>query len=327
MRKRDRVRRFFMRILAISSLLVVVFIAWLSYFFFSNDAPLLHGEVQYHIPFNSDQKLDVYYPTNNVYDEIPVVIFIHGGAWIGGDKVSVNNNRFNGAFNALRSAGYAIVSPDYTLARDGRSPFPQNIMDSFDAVEWVNQNAATYNFDLNNVIVFGESAGAHLGMIVTFADPWVFGLGHQKLQPTCVVDVYGPTNLHTLYHTQAIDSLKTMIAQLPGPLKEQFDLPTLLFGFNPDENPGKAQGVMDSYSPLAYLDDDDPPVLMIHGEEDHVVPFDQTIELKLKLDSLGIDKEFYPLPGVDHAFRGATPRQKDSVQTWIVNFILANFRD
>lgn len=109
------------------------------------------------------------------------------------------------------------------------------------------ENADVYNFDLDNLTIFGESAGAHLSMMVAFADPSDFGLDLQKLRPTCVVDVYGPSNLYTLYNSQAIDSLKTMIAQLPGRLKEQLNLPVLLFGFDPDENPEIAQKVMSSF--------------------------------------------------------------------------------
>lgn len=134
MSKREKAKRFTKRVLTISLVFIGAFASWLTYFFLSNDAPLLHGEVQYHIPISENQKLDVYYPTADVYDKMPVVVFIHGGAWIGGDKVSVNNNRFNEAFNALRNAGYAIVSPDYALARNGNSPFPENIKDSYDAL-------------------------------------------------------------------------------------------------------------------------------------------------------------------------------------------------
>lgn len=326
MSKRDKAKRFTRRVLTLSLIVTVLFAGWLTYFFLSNDAPLLHGEVKYHIPFNSEQKLDVYYPTVDVYENIPVVVFIHGGAWIGGDKVSVNNNRFNDAFNALRVAGYAIVSPDYTLARDGKSPFPQNIIDAFDAIDWIQQNAEAYDFDLNNVTIFGESAGAHLGMMVSFADPSDFGLNYEKLNPTCVVDVYGPSNLNTLYHRQAIDSLKTMIAQLPGRLKDQLNLPVLLFGFDPDQDPIRAQEVMNSFSPVMYLDASPVPVLMIHGNKDIVVPIEQSQELKHFFDSLDIGNEFHVLDGVDHAFRGASTDQKDSVQTWIRDFILANYQ-
>lgn len=65
---------------------------------------------------------------------------------------------------------------------------------------------------------------------------------------------------------------------------------------------------------------------MIHGDSDRVVPIGQSHELKQLLDSLGIDNELHVLQGVDHAFRGATAAQKDSVQMWIVDFIVGNYR-
>jgi len=117
-----------------------------------------------------------------------------------------------------------------------------------------------------------------------------------------------------------------MIAQLPGRLKEQLNLPVLLFGFDPDENPRKAQEVMDFLSPITYLDNDPGPVLMIHGDADRIVPIGQSYGLKRLLDSLDIENQLQVLSGVDHAFRGSTQSQRDSVQTWITNFILTNYR-
>src|SRR5689334_237454 len=94
----------------------VAFLFALSYFVVSNGAPIITGKVIRNIEYKPGLKLDVYTPTKQVYDKTPVVIYIHGGAWISGLKEGLNFNRFNQAANHLREAGYAIVSINYTLA-------------------------------------------------------------------------------------------------------------------------------------------------------------------------------------------------------------------
>jgi acetyl esterase/lipase len=96
----------------------------LVYFLVSNDAPIVVGNVVRNIEYKPGLKLDIYQPTTKVYDKAPVIVYVHGGAWIAGFKESLNFNRFNHAINTLRESGYAIVSVNYTLAQANKSPFP-----------------------------------------------------------------------------------------------------------------------------------------------------------------------------------------------------------
>jgi acetyl esterase/lipase len=300
----------------------------LGYFFISNDAPIIHGNVIHHIEYKTDLTLDLYLPTNQIYEKSPVVVFLHGGAWITGSKEAININRFNQAINVLRNLGYSIISPNYTLARNNKAPFPDCIIDAYDAMQWIKENAYEYNFDLKNIGIFGESAGAHIAMMSAYASPEVFNKHDLELPVlNYVVDVYGPSDLSKLYHMQSVDSISALLARLPDPLKECLDITQHLFGFDPDIETEKAKQFMTDYSPVEYVNHNAPPTLMIHGKEDQIVPMSQTLILKYRLDSSNISNELHILENVDHAFRGANQQQRSNVQEWIVNFIQRNYKN
>lgn len=302
---------------------IIGFFIW---FFVGNDAPAIHGKIIWQQVYKENLKLDVYLPTHSVYEKIPVVLFIHGGAWIGGSKESVNFNRFNGAFNQLREQGYAIVSPAYTLANRNHSPFPDCIQDAFDALRWIEENVNTYNFDLQQVGVMGESAGAHLAMMLAYSDPTVFDIkAVQQIKLNYVVDVYGPVDLEKLYHLPLMDSMKKYLDRLPKHIEERFDLPRYLFGFDPEADTARRLAYAKRYSPVTYLNKTAPPTLIIQGKSDEIVPIEQTRVLIGLLDSLLIEHEVHLLEGVNHGFIGANTQQKDSIQLWIVDFVKGNY--
>ncbi|HOO23144.1 MAG TPA: alpha/beta hydrolase [Clostridia bacterium] len=114
------------------------------------DIPYLDDGNKYH-------QLDVYYPEGNS-EKLPVIIDIHGGAWIYGTK-EINAHYCQG----IASKGFVVVNASYRLIREGEDgTFPNNIKDIFAAFNWVEKNIDRYNGDLNNVFLTGDSAGAHL---------------------------------------------------------------------------------------------------------------------------------------------------------------------
>jgi len=301
---------------------------YLLFFFRSEEAPALKGEVIFSLPYRGELALDVYQPTQKVYSKAPVLVYIHGGAWITGGKGSVNNARFNDAFNQLRNKGYAIVSPDYTLASFGNTPFPACLADGFAALQWIEKHADSLGFDMENVGLLGESAGGHIAQALAYMGGPVVD---QPPAPTIryLVDVYGPTDLSRLYRDQIplIDSIKSATSRLPERWQKCLDVTYYLFGFDPTTDSTRAENLAFQYSPIHYLTPEAPPTLLIHGEEDRVVPYSQSQILQRGLDSLGIPNDLHPLPGVDHAFRDATESQKEQVQQWITDFALAHYHN
>ena len=318
--------RFIRRFIIVISIIFLIFPAWLLWFLIANDAPVIYGSVIWHEPYKEDFHTDIYLPTQIKFEKTPVVLYIHGGAWIGGNKATVNNNRFNGAFNSLRENGYAIVSPEYTLAKLDKPPFPDCIKDVSTALQWIKLNANEYNFDINNIGVFGESSGAQIAMMLAYPDDKVSFLTNNQPNINYVINVYGPTDLEKLYQLPLLDSLKNMIDRLPERLEKRLDITNYLFGFDPEKDTARRKEYMAFYSPVNYISNTAPATLIIHGEEDQLVPVEQSKTLKQKLDSVQVENKIHILINTNHAFRGATEQQKDSVQRWIVDFIKQKYR-
>lgn len=118
----------------------------------------------YDIPYaeggNNYNLLDIYYPEGNI-KKLPVIIDIHGGGWVYGTK-DINAHYCQG----LASYGFVVVNISYRLIKknDGGS-FPNNIIDIFKAFEWVEKNITSYNGDISNIFLTGDSAGAHLSAL------------------------------------------------------------------------------------------------------------------------------------------------------------------
>ena len=111
------------------------------------------------------QLLDVYRPrsagTDNL-EKLPVIISVHGGAWVYGDK-----DVYQWYCMRLAQYGFAVVNFSYRLTPE--VPFPAPVEDTEKVFQWVSANAAQYGFDLNNVFAVGDSAGAHILALYTSA--------------------------------------------------------------------------------------------------------------------------------------------------------------
>lgn len=312
-------------VLSITALLLLITVG-LGTFFVSNDPPILNGEVLYQILYKEGRYLDIYRPTQNSYTKSPVLLYFHGGAWVTGRKEAINVNRYNDAINNLRQNGYTIITPEYTLADGDQSPFPRCIIDAYDALHWVKQHADEYQLDINNIGLFGESAGAHIAMMTAYSQMEDFEVGDSIPAIHYVIDVYGPTDLGLLYEYQTMDSLNSVMESVPNTIVRTLNLTEQVCGFNPRKDSIRAQDFMNTYSPLRRIAQEVPPTLIIQGDSDLIVPYDQSDALRQKFEALEIGHEFHELKGVGHAFRGASKSQKDSVQNWIVEFVKRHYQ-
>jgi len=307
---------------------LLMIVATIFLFFKNTEAPILQGSVKLSVEYKDDLSLDIYQPTKELYPKSPVVVYYHGGAWVTGSKITVNNDRYHGAFNALREKGYTIISPDYTLAAYKKSPFPYCIEDAFDVISWIENNANRYNFDLDNIGVLGESAGGHLALMVAYADAKQFTDPH-KISLSYVVGVYPPTDLRQLYADleEIRDQVSESTENLPSQMQDYFNINQYLFGFDSDQDTIRANELFNLYSPISYVDDQIPITLLIHGNQDRVVPISQSETLKKKIESKNHSLKIYALEGVDHAFMNASSDQKEQTQKWITDFILEQHTD
>jgi acetyl esterase/lipase len=291
----------------------------LGYFLVSNDAPITVGTVARNIEYKPGLKLDIYQPTTKVYEKTPVIVYVHGGGWITGFKESLNFNRFNHAFKTLRESGYAIVSISYTLAQPNKSPFPDCIKDASDAVSWMTQNSELYNFDVHNIGLFGESAGAQIAMMVAYSQ--------DSVKFNYVVDIYGPNQLEGVLHSPIIDTLGSIVGKFPASYRARLSPEKYIFGLDPKQDSVCVTEMVQAYSPYNYLTSSVPPTLIIQGDCDRIVPLNQSTRLQTKLDSLGVENDIHIVKGADHLFAKATPEQKLELQKKIVAFIRKHYNN
>lgn len=231
---------------------------------------------QLNVPYGDDarQKMDIYLPEGRSEDSTRVIVLIHGGAWIDGDKAD-----FTPYVTILRQQfpGYAIFNINYRLAASGVNLFPTQENDVESAVNFIYEKRKQYQVS-GNFVYLGASAGAHLALLQGYKHTSV-------VRPTAIIDLFGPTELKSLYNSSAV----------AGVLFGQ------LLGATPATNPE----VYEQGSPLAFAGSSSAPTLIFHGGIDEVVPSSQSEMLKAKLSSAGVINEYIFYPNEGHGWVGA----------------------
>lgn len=212
---------------------------------------IIHGNIPYNNDTLKKHLLDIYIPAN-AKGKLPLVVFIHGGGWIGNDKYADMGYMPN-TINAMLDNGFAIASIDYRFAMD--AVFPAILQDCNQAVSYLFDNADKYALDVNKMALMGFSAGGHLASLMGTSQnnnvsDLYFSNAHRPLTYKAVVDFYGPMDL----------------VLLPGNEDEKSP-EALLIGAKPLERPDLAKAA----SPITYIDKNDPPFIIFHGEKDNIV--------------------------------------------------------
>ena len=218
------------------------------------------------------QKLDIYLPEEG-NGPFPVIISIHGGAFMFGDKA---DEQVNPMLEGLKH-DYAVVSINYRLS--GEALFPKNINDVKAAIRWVKANAATYKMNPDKIAVWGGSAGGYLAALagtsgdVKELEDISLGNANQSSRVQAVVDWFGPTNFLLMD-----EQLKETGNGIPNNSDANSPLSKLM-GQKITEIPAKVQLA----NPETYISKDDPPFLIEHGTKDQLVPTQQSINFAAKL--------------------------------------------
>jgi len=203
----------------------------------------------------------------------PAVLLLHGGGWFGGDR-----GQLRGYGVQLARYGFLCVCPEYRLS--GEAPWPAQIHDVKAALRWLRANATSLGVNPEKISVSGNSAGAHLALMLAATPnvPVFEGKGgNNKVPSTCaaVVAIYPPTLLR---------------------VGEPGDAISRLFG-------GKAsREAEDAASPVTYAHRHFPPTLLIHGNADDVVPVDASFSMYKHLADAGAQVELHVYDGAPHAF-------------------------
>jgi acetyl esterase/lipase len=209
---------------------------------------------------------------------MPAIIFIHGGGWIFG------NHKLSPILQIAQS-GYFGASIEYRLSNVAK--WPAQIQDCKLGVRWLRANAARYNIDPNRIGVWGESAGGHLvACLGTMANEKEYegdgGYPGVSSAVQAVVDFFGPTDFtHPgIYTPRAIQFTEG------------------LFGVPYEQNPD----LWKSGSPLFHVAAGDPPMFLVHGDSDHLIPLKQSIVFDEALTEAGVPHQFLIVKNADHGF-------------------------
>jgi len=251
------------------------------------------------------QRLDLYLPEPAAETPLPLIVCIHGGGWRGGSKAWC-------PMLYMVGRGYAVASVEYRFSQ--QAVFPAQIQDCQAAIRWLRANSQKYHFDPQRIGVIGASAGGHLVALLgtaggkqSFAP--IGGNDDQSDRVQAVCDYYGPTDFSTVMQQAADDpNVKNIF---------QFNTPSDPYSGLIGVNLGSDQQKSDAVSPVHYVSQDNPPILILHGTHDALVPYAQSTELVAALKAKGVDVLLQTLPGSGH---GGPAFGKPALAALVTNF-------
>ena len=238
---------------------------------------------------NHKQMLDLYLPKKRNSDKpLPVIVYIHGGGWINGDRISAA-----GGMIAVAAKGdYAGVSVGYRLSNEAK--WPAQIFDCKAAIRWIRGHAKEFNLDPDRIGAWGSSAGGHLVSLLGTSG------GVKALEGD-------------LGEFTSLSSRVTCVVNFCGP--EDFTLP---LQFNKDGTPVAHDPAVEGLlggdiiakhdvaveaSPVTYVTPDDAPTLTAQGTKDQRVSFKHAERIDAALRKAGVESRFIPVTDGGHGFK------------------------
>ncbi len=212
----------------------------------------------------------------------PLVVYIHGGAWAAGNKSEYP------AFLVAR--GFAVASLDFRSTND--APFPADVHDIKAGIRFLRAKAAEYGYRDERIAIAGASSGGHLAALVgvTNGDRTLEGTEGDYLGQSsgvqAIVSYFGASDLTTILAQSTPHGLSVRVPALKR-----------LLGSPPDQVPELARQA----SPIFHVDHNDPPILLLHGDQDIQMPLNQLYELQWAYEQAGLHPEVLILHGVGHA--------------------------
>jgi acetyl esterase/lipase len=262
------------------------------------DSVKLEANIPYAGTDNPRQCLNLLLPkTPRDGRPLPVIAHIHGGAWLGGSREGGHGR----LARYVADGEYAAVAIGYRLT--GEAIWPAQIHDCKAAIRWIRANARKYNLDPDKIGVVGESAGGHLvAMLGTSGGVEALegDLGPHKgvsSRVQCVVDQFGPSDIPAM-------------KDYPSSLNH--DAATSPEGKLVGGRVSDKKDVAIAASPVTYASSDDPPFLIIHGNKDMVVPYNQSERMYAALKKVKVECYFVTVDGGGHGgFRNPEVQKRE----------------
>ena len=243
-------------------------------------------EIVHNISYGDHVKrnlLDVYRPVE-VPEPVPVLLQIHGGAWVIGHKLQ----QAQPLLHRMARAGYVGVSINYRLGPKSR--FPDQIVDVKRAIAWVREHIAEYGGDPHRIVLTGGSAGGHLSSLAALTPNLAeFQPGFEDVDTTVAgcVPFYGPPDFRDRDHIRGrFASLEPFLRWLVMP-----------------GSPKHMEALWDAVSPITHVRSDAPPFFIIQGSNDVLVWREEARAFAAALRAVsGQPVVYWEVPGAQHAF-------------------------
>jgi acetyl esterase/lipase len=229
-------------------------------------------------------ELDLY--LSSAQGSLPVVVYVHGGGWQRGSRRDPPPLLDADFYDGIAAEGFAVAAVDYRLSGEAR--FPAALEDVLAAVDWVRDNASVYGLDGRRVFLWGDSAGGHLALLAALTGSTLTGRGVRA-----AVGWFPVTDL----------------AGMPSDLTDAGGIPDL----GPDSREARLLGAPASVvpelareaSPVTHAHAGAPPILLMHGTADDLVPTAQSVRLAEALRQAGAAVELELVPDATHFWKGA----------------------
>jgi acetyl esterase/lipase len=246
-----------------------------------------------------DEVLDLCVPQDPATAR-PGILIIHGGGWVGGDK-----GFFDQFCSSLAVHGFVAATINYRLAP--KYTWPAQLVDAQLAVRWLRSQANQLMLDPTRICGYGRSAGGQLAVFLGTLSSIHAGdeaglLANEAPNVSCVVDLFGPTDLAHMLNT---DYQRTLVQTLLG-----------------DATPGQNSAIYHDASPIFDVSSQSAPMLIVQGTDDTIVPPGQSWELEEKLALLHVPVQFISYEG-GHSFGGLDLHKLNAIQDQIFAYLVA----
>lgn len=243
-----------------------------------NDNSIVYRDIKY--GNHKRQRLDIALPKNQT-DNIGLILMIHGGGWIAGDKDGCYNEMIDWAENegiACAAINYHYASKKYNI-----NDILNDVTKSLNKIKEIGKEN---NLNINKVMLYGGSAGAHISLL--------YGYKNQNISPieiASIVSLAGPSNLEDEnYYKDDNPHLEDVINMI-----------SLMCGYKFNQNTiSKAKEYLYKSSPINYINENSVPTIICHGTKDDVVPFTNAVILEEILTKNKVENELIIFEGSGH---------------------------
>lgn len=246
--------------------------------------------------------LDIYGAKKKLSKGSPVILYVHGGSWVYGDK-SIPST-IAPLLDTLRDEGYTIISTSYELFKKDFD-FEKQTSDIKDTIRWINKNKDVYGFNSDEIGILGVSSGAHLSLLAAYSGEDEFkddpNLATYSSKAKYVIDFFGPTDLTTLNMADVNKDLNNMLKATRN-----------------------KETIMEKYSPINFVKDTIPNTLIIHSTEDKLVPYENATALYKKCNQIGADIKLITLENSGHDLSNISKEDMLALLNGLLKFVISN---